>query len=137
MNRTCWIVVVGLVAVVLAAVLGSCRPEPEAMVTYRIVAPCDLLDVNGKLVEEIWARRSTSIKWINETQGDVVVFFEPTGVMGSANPYIFLPSGSSRVTITSSSGFSSEQYYARVKCEGIKGPTPPIMECPPPPEPCP
>lgn len=153
MNRTCFILVVGFVAVVLAAVLGSCRPEPSLTplppawpepappdtFTYTIVAPCNILDWNGKTVGEIRFNRSTPFRWINETQGEVAVFFEPIGIFGSGLDHIYLPTGASRVTIASSSGLSAETGNTRVRvvCGGIAGPTPPVYECPPPPPDCP
>jgi hypothetical protein len=148
MTRTSLILVIGLIAVVLAVALGSCRnpsptplpppwpePAPPDTVTYFVVAPCGLQDDCGSDVQSIAVRQSTPIQWVNKTPGNVAIFFEPPRIVG--RDHIYLPSGKSYVTTTCGSGFSGPEFQVTVKCEGMQGPTPPIKECPPPPAPCP
>jgi hypothetical protein len=135
MRKNLWIVIVGIVVVVVVVIMVPCRLCREykpRMFVYTIVDPCSLKDTFGNDVTEIRVPRSTPIKWVNETNGQVAIAFSDPEIVGA--PSFKIESGADLVTTTSGSGFNGTVHF---KCAGIDGPTPPIKDCPPPPAPCP
>jgi hypothetical protein len=109
--------------------------QPPDMVTFTAMDECRLVDESGNDVSEIWVQESTPIQWVNKTQKPATIFFNDLAITGW--DHIYLRSGESRVTTTRSGWSAEANYQVIVKCGDIQGPTPPIKECPPPPEPCP
>ncbi len=125
-----------------ASVPEGCRPsEPPDTLELYVVGTCRVVDENGTDVDPIRIYESTPIRWVNNTDNYVSIHFlngdgdYDTAIVGEY--YIYLLKGESRVTTTKSGWPPEPNYHISVMCEGIQGPTPPIKECPPPPDPCP